>query len=275
MGVFDDDDELDEIVNAGVMEQGRSYQGPDLGGPSQGAETSDDGGGARAPRQRRERPERPQKEPMDPDLKKKLLIGVGIGVVVIGIGLFLGITGAEKKRQEELERAEALLQEQEEVVFKYTSEEIEALREVGFTGYEIEEFEFMEYDAMTIVEEEKAKRQAALDAEILPYFDKMSDEFKELYSKTWVGQPDVEVGSDLTNFSYRQENLNLDYEKLPARGHQLFLKVYINANNVFFMDVTPERWNTLKDSGNIVVQVSYTIMDNGSYIITDVQEIVN
>ena len=67
----------------------------------------------------------------------------------------------------------------------------------------------------------------------------------------------------------------MDYEKLPPKGYQLFIKVYLNADSVFFMDISPERWVNMEETGNIVVNIQYTLTGDGKRIITGATEIEN
>lgn len=208
---------------------------------------------------------------------KKLLILVGIivGVVlVVIIAVVCTMSYKKKKEEEERLKAEALLAEEQEEEFKYTDAEIQSLRDAGYTGDEIELFEFDRKSAQELIEKAKAERQEMYEREILPYFDAASDEFKELYEDTWVGQGELEFDSDVDQYTYHQTTLNVDYEKIDPTGRQLFLKLHLKSGICCFMTVTPERYLELDDSGNIVVSIYYTKTGDGAMIITDITEII-
>ncbi len=88
-----------------------------------------------------------------------------------------------------------------------------------------------------------------------------------------MGQADLTYDEDTTQYGYYYEVMNVDYIKLPAKGHQLFIKFFLENGDAVFMTVTPERYLELKESGNIVVRVSYTQTADGKRIITDMIEI--
>lgn len=207
---------------------------------------------------------------------KALLIGVVIliGALVSAIVIVSSNNRAKQLAEEEKRRAEELLQEIEVEVFEYSTEEKEALRLAGFTGDEIELFEFEEQDASELVTKEEEKRIALYEEEIKPYFDGASSEFKEMYENTWVGQKDVVIPKNQSGNMNYEETYNVDYEKLPSKGNQLWIKYYLSEKSICFMNVTPERYVELADSGNIVVKVRFTKLSDGTRIITSSQEII-
>lgn len=209
--------------------------------------------------------------------KMLLLISVGIvGVIfVVIVVIVLSMQAKKKKEAEELAQAESLLEEEVvEPSFMYTQDEVEALRLAGYTGYEIEDFEIQEQDAKSLIDAAEAARKAQYEMEILPYFDSSSDEFKELCKDTWVGQEELEFDTDVEQYQYFTETINVDYEKLPATGHQLFIKYTLTDGTACFMTVTPERYTELKDHGNIVISVQYTKTGDGKRIITSSSEVI-
>ena len=105
--------------------------------------------------------------------------------------------------------------------------------------------------------------------------DNASPEYKELMSKTWLGQEEMYLSEDVDSYAYYMETLNLDYEKLEPRGNQLYLKVFFNNGKAFFMTVTPQRYIELRERGNIVVKLEYTKTAAGQFIITNITEVIN
>ena len=208
-------------------------------------------------------------------LNPKILIAAITGAALLLVVCSVGGLSMKKAKEEEAARhAEELLQEEEEQSFSYTAEEKEALRLVGYTGDEIETFEFEQKDAQSIVDEAEEARQEKYEEEVKPFFDGASEEFKELYDDTWYGQKEIQVDEDTSSYGYYNKNLNVDYEKLPPRGHQLFIKLYLRNGDAVFMTVTPERYLELPDSGNMVVAMKYTKLGNGTSIITGMEEII-
>lgn len=66
--------------------------------------------------------------------------------------------------------------------------------------------------------------------------------------------------------------LNADYDKVPAHGQNLFLKVHLNSSYYVFMECPLLRYMQLPDSGNIVVQYQ-TATINGVTIVHSMQEV--
>lgn len=98
----------------------------------------------------------------------------------------------------------------------------------------------------------------------LPTYDMASPEYKEVIDDTWMSLPKRTDTAEWTEdkylaFSYDIKQ-NLDYEKIEPYGNQLFLKVYLDADthdSWFFLNVTPQEWNQLDESGNVVVDYTY------------------
>lgn len=156
--------------------------------------------------------------------------------------------------------------------FSYSIEELAALRTNGYTADEVEYYKSLEIPAESLVYDAQIKRQELYEEEIAPYMDAASDEYKELAADTWVGQEEFKLQTDIGDYRYYTEVWNVDYKKLPARGNQLFIKLTVEDGSAVFMNVTPEQYLRLNDSGNIVVTVKYTKMGNGGRVVTDVWE---
>ena len=104
-----------------------------------------------------------------------------------------------------------------------------------------------------------------------------SPEYQALLNNTWLGQqelslPGYEEGVTEGAIYYDTVTLNADYDKVPAHGHNLFLKVYLDDGSYAFMECSLLRWTQLADSGNIVVTYQ-TASLNGATIITDMKEV--
>lgn len=207
----------------------------------------------------------------EPGIRKLLLLGGGLtAVLLITIVIWL----VPKSKETEKEELPAWMDENYTVsTFCYTAEEIADLRLNGYTGKEIEDYELMEVSAASLIEKAKANRQALYDSEVAPYLDSASKEFLELYENTWVGQPELNFDPDPMRYSYYSKTINVDYEKLPTRGHQLYLKLKLESGENLFMSVTPEQYLSYRDSGNIVVTIYYTKTGNGTVVVTKIEEV--
>lgn len=204
---------------------------------------------------------------------KAVLIGAGCCLLVIVL-LVVGSMSAKRKEAEELARAEELLAGSEEPVFMYMYDELEELRLAGYTGNEIEQYEREEVPASELVNAAKAARKAQYEAELAPYFDSASEEFMEVYRHTWLGQGDLVFDTDSSRYEYYETTMNVDYRKLPAKGHQLFIEYYLSNGDTCFLTVTPEKYLQLSDTGNIVLKIYYTKTADGSKIVTGAEEVV-
>lgn len=208
--------------------------------------------------------------------KPMVLLGIGLAVVVVLVTVVVfGSVSAKKKAEEDWQHAEDLLEEEETYVFTYDADEIYDLRLAGYTGFEIDEFQEDERDVQELVKAAEAARYARYEEEILPYFNSASDEFKLLWRDTWVGQDDFDLDYSKEYYDYVIDTVNVDYEKLPPKGHQLFIKYFLkHDSNACFMTVTPERYAELDSSGNIVLKIEYAITDDGTKVITDAYEVI-
>lgn len=204
--------------------------------------------------------------------KMPIIIGaVIVSIILVVVIVFVSLGGKSKQSVENEGPADFL--NEEEIVFEYTLSEISELRLAGYTGDEIEAFQFEERDADELIEKARDERQQQYEREIKPFYEGASDEFKELWNNSWVGQKDLVYDSNVEAFSYYTETMNVDYVRLPAKGHQLFIKFYLENGDACFMTVTPERYAKLKESGNIVLNIEYTQTGDGKRIITSIREV--
>lgn len=211
-----------------------------------------------------------------PSMKVIIIIaGIIITVLIAVIGAF----AIKKNNDKHAEELLAMLEAEEEPDFMYSPDEIETLRTNGYTGKEIEQFELDGIPASRKVEEAELARKALYDAEIEPYLDGASDKFNELLEYTWLYGPDLTYDVNQADTTWYRKNmtLNLDYDKVPAKGIQCFVRLTLkqrtdeNEPIYMFMMIDPIRYSEIPQSGNIVVYVEYFVTDQGT-IITKLEE---
>lgn len=213
----------------------------------------------------------------------------GLALGIVGVVLFIGVVGyilLSGKGSEEAENTgEPNLDELEwldpvnTTTFLYAPEEITQLRAAGYTGDEIEAYQTQQVPAEDLIKQAEAARDAWVQEAIAPLYDTASDEYKHYVSQTWLTLPqrtDMAEWSMLASFY--TERKNLDYEKIDVYGNQLFIKVYLDDNvhaDWFFLCVTPEEWNKLKDRGNVIVNYTYCTRLVGDDYMTAVEDTDN
>lgn len=153
--------------------------------------------------------------------------------------------------------------EQFDAVFRYTDEERALLRSWGYTGSEIEAGELAETPAGELVAASKQAQEEARATLSNPE----SPEYQALLNDTWLGQqlinlPAYVEGETEGSIFYNTYTYNADYEKIPAHGNNLFLKVYMPDKSYAFMECPILRYMQLPESGNIVVQYQTATIDN-------------
>lgn len=216
-----------------------------------------------------------KKDGYDSVSKKPILtlIGITIAIGVIASGSYFAYKKAtEDKGADWLQEMEDGV---EEAPFKYSADERSMLRVNGFTADDIERLEIEERDPYQAVKKAEQDRKEKYDKEIKPYLDGASEEFNTLKEQTWLGTGTMsEKILDMSeHYSKKYGTYNCDYEKIPAYGSQLFLKLELDDfdTNVF-MTVTSEKYQELQDSGNIVVTIYYNLYDDNSILVTDIKE---
>lgn len=192
-----------------------------------------------------------------------IVIGIVIVAVILGMTLLKG-KGTESDNQDEfVPDTEDLvwLDPIDQNTFIYSPDEITQLREAGYTGNEIEDYQSAGTPADVLIKEAKAARDAWVQEAIAPLYDTASDEYKHYVSQTWLTLPERDDAEEWTELAgYYTERKNLDYEKVDVYGKQLFIKVYLDDNthnDWFFLCVNPEEWNKLNDKGNVIVNYTY------------------
>lgn len=154
-----------------------------------------------------------------------------------------------------------------------TEDEI-LLRSYGYTGDEIEFSISNDFS----VEEMVARAQKRLDDANRESWIRTSDvaspEYKYLMSMSYLGQADTDTIVDQSELEFLDQHIrrssqviNCDYEKCPLKGMQLYLKCQIADDTFYWYPVTPERWVTLPDKGNIVLNIQFMEYGEGHYII--------
>ncbi len=157
-----------------------------------------------------------------------------------------------------------------EPVFVYTAEEKELLRAWGYTGDEIESEQLKSTPAEDLVEASKKAQEEAREALANPE----SPEYQALLNQTWLGELPVDVpvyNPETSEVGTTTLTLNADFEKMPAHGSNLFLRVELEDGSHHFMEVSPYRYSQLPDSGNIVVTYDYLLLD-GKHFINNMRE---
>lgn len=220
------------------------------------------------------------KKERKPSNKKVLLFGCGIlacVALVASIVWYFNGKGEETPQVADQETSSDVPSFEDndlsEFEFKYSDEQVEQLRAAGYTGDEIEEYQKSQSDFEALIKESEAKRKEWADKELKPIYDGRSEAYKKLESKTWLGQKErkKDVKKFDSNVSYVNYDAikNFDYEKVEPRGIQLYLKVYTDGakhKNFMFINVSPQRYNELKDKGNIIVKYTYIVetwLDDG------------
>lgn len=206
----------------------------------------------------------------NPMMMKAIVFGIAalVGIIaIVGMSMYL----TQRKENVQNDWVDSLDEVDSE--FAYSDSEVELLRLNGYTGYEIEEYAALGYPADSLVEEAEAERESLLAEEYADLLDSASPEYQELRNKTWLGQKEFPIDEGTEPLTKYTQNMNLDYEKVTASGYQLWLKLYVKEDLAVFMTVSPDRWNSLADSGNIVVQLEYVRMENGYIVITNITEI--
>lgn len=167
---------------------------------------------------------------------------------------------------------------EEDNSFHYTPEEADALRAVGYTSHEIEEFEKAEEKdtAALIKVQEKAIRQKLTEEYqnmIKALQNATGDESQEFLRTTWYGYPVQQLKEDVKDELGMGETPqkvnrteNVDYAKIKLHGNQAWLRITLDNEDVVFMPVSPTRYVALeKESGNIVITYTETTYLDGRF----------
>lgn len=163
----------------------------------------------------------------------------------------------------------------------FDSQTIETLRKYGYTGDEIELAAETGMNAEEMIAKAQALQDEAAKEALKRMSDHASEEFQQIINSTQYCMPEqVYVAANWQDEGYVNETgsfiVNSDYEKIPNYGYQLRIKVKIANSTYVFMDVSPQRYMSMPDSGNIVVQVSYQLwgpsQEDLQFYVTEVTE---
>lgn len=207
--------------------------------------------------------------------KKFVFIVIALILAVItAIILVITLTKGKGEETEEVveeqtEVTEELVTEEpveQESIFKttYDFDQIQNLLAAGATQEQVQTWQNngVEYDYVYLTMLDRYYGWQLNNT--LPTYDMTSPEYKEIIGKTWMSLPlrtDIAEWTEDKYLAYSYEvEQNLDYEKIEPYGNQLFLKVYLDADthdSWFFLNVTPQDWNMLDDTGNVVVDYTY------------------
>ena len=175
---------------------------------------------------------------------------------------------AELDKQQETQPTKV---EEPEITDTYSDEDVKLLRELGFTQKEIQSY----YDKGYSAEEIKTQ----LEAEIKNRYKGLQMEAIEtpenLYKWTQFGQWDVRDNLQLDQSSSQKSySQNVRFEKIPAYGLQLKLKLYLNPDNdKEWIDVTvdPAMYNALKNTGSVTIKYNYRVSMSGGYFVYNIE----
>lgn len=160
------------------------------------------------------------------------------------------------------------------------SDENEALRKAGYTGDEIELILSTGMDVQEMINSAKEAQDEALKKRLKKVANKKSKEFLTIYNNSLFCMDKVTFDKfdpdAAQSMNYEGSYVvNSDYEKCPTYGYQLMIKCKIANGTYAFYNVTPDRWSTLPEEGNIVLQIYYTMYgtNNVNMYITNIEEI--
>lgn len=229
--------------------------------------------------------------------KKLIVLGIGstaLIVVMVVASIVMSVkrkAAAEAKRQEELfaEVAKSYTPlesndtsetepatEQQDVSTSgssYTDKELRALRKWGYTASEISIAERDGLSARDLVASAKEDREAAQKEALAAVSDTASDEYKNLLDKTWLGGEELDVSGFTSDLIYMPSERveNVDYVKCEPHNQQCFIKLILDNGIPAFMYITPDRYNELPDTGNMVVDIQ-TVTAGDVEVITSISE---
>ena len=214
-----------------------------------------------------------------------------IGVIVIGIGIFVAImmskgansgdssTSGDLSSVLDGDASDPFGSDFDDILggvtlFSYTPEEVEALRAAGYTGDEIEQNQTQEVPASTLIKQAEDAHNAWVESLSNPD----SPEYQELISTTTLGQPALNIPTGLTEdeinagLTSMTDTDNLDYDKVPARGSNLYLRIHMPDGSYHFMNCPFARYCSMPDAGNIVVTYTVITYQDCSVITNMVEE---
>ena len=157
-----------------------------------------------------------------------------------------------------------------------TDEDAAKLSTYGYTGSEIELAKEYGISVDDMIANAQSRQEASVRATIRKLSDTGSIEYQNLINQTYLGQEKNKEPVDQTkvdNPTYYETSqiINADYVKCPTYGLQLQLKCKVYDGVYIWYQVTPERWVSLPQSGNIVLSITLRHYGDSIYL-TDVHE---
>ena len=155
----------------------------------------------------------------------------------------------------------------------YSDQELRALRKWGYTASEIEVASQQGLSAKELADSAREDREEAQKEALAAVSDTASDEYKNLLYSTWLGGEDLDVSSFTNDYIYTSTMRveNVDYEKCAAKNEQCFIRLNLDNGKPAFMYITPDRYNELPDTGNMVVEIT-TVQSGDIEVITNIVE---
>ena len=146
----------------------------------------------------------------------------------------------------------------------------ETLRKLGYTGDEIQLALDNGVSTEALIEKAQSLRDAEAKEALIRMSDSASEEFQTITNNSiFCMEPltfPVESYDELTISETHSYVVNSDYVKMPTYGPQLYIKCKIANGNYVFYNVTPTRWVSLPETGNIVLNVEYQLYGNDSLV---------
>ena len=254
--------------------------------------------------------------PLD-DKKKYIIIGGAIIVICIVISIIVKAIGGDGSKskdiadtEQKIQQIESSLQEDsgapieggdiEEAIITedgadadtlkdangnilgetvtYTLDEIQQLREAGYTASAIEDISKKGVafaDAIKQAKDERTRYVMKLYKELDPKAQQgsQSDEYKALLEQTWLGgdlRPVVKEANQMYTTKSIRENCR--YTKVSPNGGELFIRLVLKNGDALYFNVHPSTYEQLDDEGNMVID--YDQVTYGEYIYyTNIKEV--
>lgn len=164
----------------------------------------------------------------------------------------------------------------------YSETDMQSLRAAGYTGDQITQFSQSgkPVDELLVaakVERDKFLQDRYKELDTQARINESSDAYKELKKFTWLGGDPKTLVEDVKG-NYMTDNItyNATYIKIPLRSNQCLVKVTLDADKGFqpvFLNLHPDRYAKLKDSGSIVVNFD-VVTYNGDKYIDNIKEVL-
>lgn len=158
---------------------------------------------------------------------------------------------------------------------------IEELRKLGYTGDEIELAINNNTSMEELVTEAEKLHDIAAKEALTRMSDTASPEFQTIVNNSIFCMPNspfIPLDKDAEGYTNLSDSyvVNADYTKVSEYGLQLYIKCKIANGTYVFMCVTPERYQLLPESGNIVLSVTYTLYGTSQGVnmyVTNIEEV--